>query len=148
MRRRGFLHALSAALGLGLLGRAWRAFARWNETAFAATTESEALTEFFGGRAIEPSAEIAIEVLDLVEDGAVVPVRITTTLPAPRSITVLAAKNPNPLIAHFELGPRCGPALATRIKVAEPADIIGVVESGDRLYSARRFVTVIAGGCG
>ncbi|MBI2992851.1 MAG: thiosulfate oxidation carrier protein SoxY [Gammaproteobacteria bacterium] len=148
MRRRGFLHAQSAFLGFALFGKALRALAEWNAKAFDATTEAEALAKFFGGRPIEPSAEINVDVLDLVEDGAFVPVQVTTTLPRPRSITLLAAKNPHPLIAHFELGSRCGAAIATRIKVAEPADIIGVVESGDRLYSARRFVKVIAGGCG
>ena len=148
MQRRGFLHTVSLAAGLGLLCNALRVFAVWNEKAFTAKSETQALSEFFGGRAIQSSDAIAIEVLDLIEDGAVVPVQVRTTLPRAQSITLLVQKNPNPLIAHFALGERCLPAIATRIKVAEPTDVIAVVESEAKLYSARKFVKVMEGGCG
>lgn len=148
MRRRSFLHAVSAVAGLGLLCNALRAFAEWNAKAFAAASEAEALTEFFGGRPIQASDAIDVEVLDLVEDGAVVPVQLRTTLPGAQSITLLVQKNPNPLIAHFALGAKCRPMIATRIKVAEPSDVIGVVEADGKLYSARKFVKVMEGGCG
>ena len=148
MHRRNFLHTLAVAAGSGLFCNAWRAFAAWNEKAFAAKSETGALAEFFGGRAIQPSDAVAIDVLDLIEDGAVVPVQVGTTLPQAQSITLLVEKNPNPLIAHFELGKRCRPTIATRIKVAEPSDLIAVVESEGKLYSARKFVKVMEGGCG
>ena len=54
----------------------------------------------------------------------------------------------NPLIAHFDLSPQCKAFIATRIKVGAPSDIIAIVQSGDKLYSKRKFIEVIEGGCG
>ena len=77
-----------------------------------------------------------------------VPVSIETSLPGVSSISVLADKNPNPLIARFNLTPPCQGFIATRLKVAEPSNIVAVVESDGKLYSARKFIEVVAGGCG
>ncbi len=123
------------------------AYAR-NKTAFAAETEADALAEFFPGEAITASDAIEIGVHDVVENGAVVPVEIKTTLPKVESITILVEKNPNPLIASFNLSPECSGTIATRIKVAEPSDIVTIVKSEGKLYSTRKFVEVVAGGCG
>lgn len=123
------------------------AFAR-NVTAFSAKTESEALSAFFPDQEITPSDAINIDVHDVIENGAYVPVNISTKLPGVSSITILVEKNPNPLIANFNLAPECTAFIATRIKMAEPSDIIAVVRSQDKLFSSRKFVQVIAGGCG
>jgi predicted secreted protein len=53
-----------------------------------------------------------------------------------------------PLIANFKLHPLCQGFIETRIKMGESSDIIAVVRTDDQLYSARKFVEVIAGGCG
>ena len=123
-------------------------FAARNQPAFSAETESDAIAAFFPGEQITESDAIEIGVHDVVENGAVVPVAISTKLPAVESITILAGKNPNPLIASFNLGPECSGFIATRIKVAEPSDIIAIVKSQGKLFGSRKFVEVIAGGCG
>ena len=136
---------LTAASGLltPILARAAR-----NTGAFTAETHADALAQLFPGQSITPSTEIGIDVHDVIENGAFVPVNIHTGLEDVRSISVLADKNPNPLIAKFNLAPECNGYIATRIKVAEPSHIIAVVEAGDKLYSASKFVEVVAGGCG
>ena len=124
------------------------AFAARNKAAFTAETETEAFAAAFPNQQIEPSDAITIDVHDVVENGAVVPVSITAKLPGVESITILVEKNPNPLIANFNLGPECSGFIATRIKVAQPSDIIAVVKSQGKLFSNRKFVEVITGGCG
>ena len=124
------------------------AFANWNLDAFSAETEVNALAEFFPGLEVTPSDAITIGVHDLVENGAVVPVKIKTDLPNVESITILVEKNPNPLIANFNMSPECAGFVATRIKVGEPSTITVIVKSDGKLFSTKKFVEVIEGGCG
>ena len=146
---KGSMLAVTAIMtGITGLLKPLSAFAARNNEAFSARSEADALAAFFPGQQIEPTDKIEIGVHDVVENGAVVPLNITTTLPEAAAITILAEKNPNPLIASFNLSPECSGFVATRIKVAEPSNIIAVVKSQDKLFSARKFVEVIAGGCG
>ena len=95
-----------------------------------------------------PSDAIKIGVHEVIENGAVVPVKIDTDLPAVQSISIFVEHNPNPLIAHFDLSPECKGFIATRIKMNQPSDIIAIVQSDGKLYSKRKFVEVVEGGCG
>ncbi len=150
--RRFFLKALIASstllAGLGGLLKPLIAFADRNKEAFSAKTETEAIAKFFTDQDIIPSDAIKIGVHDLVENGAVVPVEINANLPETSSITILVEKNPNPLIANFDLSPVCSGFISTRIKMAESSDIIAIIRSKGKLFSARKFVEVIEGGCG
>lgn len=150
--RRFFLKTLMAGsallAGLGSFLKPLVAFAERNSAAFSAETEAEAIAKFFPDQNITPSDAITISVHDLVENGAVVPVEINTSLPETSSITILVEKNPNPLIANFDLSPECSGFIATRIKMAESADIVAVIKSQGKLFSARKYVEVIEGGCG
>lgn len=151
--RRSFIKrglCLLAALTTGMAGllQPLLALAERNSKAFAAETEKDALAELFPGQQIEITDAIHIDAHDVIENGAVVPLSITTKLPDAESITILVEKNPNPFIAKFNLGPGCSGFIATRIKVAQPSDIIALVQSRGKLYSTRKFVEVIAGGCG
>ena len=148
MNRRQLVKALLATPLLGSLFRSAAVMANWNIEAFRKTTEKEALESFFPGREILESDAISIDAHELVENGAVVPVKIKSDLPEVSGISILVALNPNPLIAHFELSPVCRAFVATRIKIGAPSDIIAVVESAGKLYSKRKFVEVVEGGCG
>ena len=134
--------------GLGNLLKPLLTFADWGVGAFSAETEADALTEFFPGLKVKPSDAITIGVHDLVENGAVVPIKVKTDLPNIESITIMVEKNPNPLIANFNLSPACAGFIATRIKVGEPSTITAIVKSDGKLFSTKKFVEVIEGGCG
>lgn len=123
-------------------------FADWNADAFSAETEDAALATFFPGLEIIPSKEITINAHDLVENGAVVPITIKTDLPDVRSIAIMVEKNPNPLIANFNMTPACTGFIATRIKVGESSKITAIVKSNGKLFSASKMVQVVQGGCG
>ena len=77
-----------------------------------------------------------------------VPVKIKTDLKMVKSITIFADKNPNPLIANFDLTPACIGFVSTRIKVSEPSNVIVIVNANDALYMAKKFVIVHENGCG
>ena len=153
MHRRYFLKTLTTcasfvlACASGIL-KPIIAFAEWNTEAFSAITEKDAIELFFPDQNISTSDAIDIGAYDLVENGAVVPVKIKTDLPEIKTITILVEHNPNPLIANFNLSPGCEGFVATRIKMDQSSDIIAVVNSGGKLYSTRKFVEVLAGGCG
>lgn len=145
-RRTTLLSLLSVAGGMLL----WplRLLAAWDVNAFSAATLDAALTATFGNDNINETDRIKIDIPDLVENGAVVPVQVSVELDDVRTLSIFAELNPNPLIARFHLAPRCLPAIATRIKVAAPSRIVIVAETAAGLFRAAKFVEVVEGGCG
>ena len=153
MKRRVFLKASLAAGAVGVVAGAGlltprAVLAAWNEAAFQAEAIGDALKEGLGSEAMTDSTEVTIDAPDNPENGAVVPVAVTTTLSGVQSIALLVEKNVRPLCGVFHLGKRAKPEVSIRVKVGESADVIAVVKSGDKLYSARKAVKVTIGGCG
>jgi sulfur-oxidizing protein SoxY len=94
------------------------------------------------------SGDISIKAPDIAENGAVVPVSVTTKLGSLESISILADKNASPLAASFDLGATAQGYVSTRIKMGKTSTVIAVVKSGGKLYSAKKSVKVTIGGCG
>lgn len=90
---------------------------------------------------------IELKAPDLAENSAIVHVEVHSHLPDTRTIWLFAEKNPQPLVARFDLLPGLEPRLAVRIKMAESAFLRVVVLAGDRLYVTRRETRVTLGGC-
>ena len=153
MKRRLFLKASLAAgtvgmaVGAGLLIPGTVLAAR-NTAAFGAENVGDALKAGMGSDAVTDSPEVKIEGPDNPENGAAVPVEVTTTLTGVESIALLVEKNVKPLCGVFYPGKRMKPGLSIRVKVGESSDIIAVVKTADKLYSARESVKVTIGGCG
>jgi len=147
-RRRAL--ARLAALGLAplLALRALAAPHRRPDRAFAQETVAATLRELYGRDDIASSDRVRIGVAKLAENGAVVPVKVDVDLPHVDEITLIASRNPVPLIGRFACGPRTRPFVATRVKLAETSEIIAVVRRGDELLLARAPVEVTVGGCG
>ena len=139
--------ALGVAVGAGLLTPRV-VLAAWPEAAFAAKTVPEALKALTGSDAPAESADIKIKAPDIAENGAVVPVTITTSMDNVESISLIAANNPVPLVANYTLGEGAQGFVSTRIKMGKSGDVIAVVKSGSKLYSASKVVKVTIGGCG
>lgn len=108
----------------------------------------EAMTRLTGGRTLRDSDSVTLDVPEIAEDGAIVPVTVETTLPEVATIALLVEKNPVPLVARFEFDRRLDPYVSLRIKMNETSDVIAVIESSGSYYSARKSVRVVAGGCG
>ncbi len=143
--RRRFMRGLLAFAGLALLPL--QLFAR-NIAAFNATSADLALAALFGNKEFTESDQVLLKVPDIAENGAVVPVTVTSQLQGVKSITILVAENPNPLSASFRLMPGIAAEISTRIKMGKSSDVLAVVETEDGIYVSRKNVKVTIGGCG
>ena len=150
MLRRKFLKILTsgfAVFATGLLTPI-KVLAEWNQAAFSAKDFDTAINAYFPNQQIHESDQINIEVYDEIENGAVVPVKVKTNLKNVKTITIFADKNPNPLIANFNLLQNCVPFVSTRIKISEPSNIVVVINSDNKIYMTKKFIIVYEDGCG
>jgi sulfur-oxidizing protein SoxY len=122
--------------------------AAWSKAAFDATKVDAALSALYGSSGTSDSDKINIKAPDIAENGAVVPVTITTGIDGASSISIIADQNATPLTAEFILGPGAEGYVSTRIKMGKTANVIAVVKAGDKLFSAKKEVKVTIGGCG
>jgi sulfur-oxidizing protein SoxY len=134
--------ALSATLALPRL-----LFAARPDKAFESTSADDVFAELFGDTPTD-SAQVAMKIPDIAENGAVVPVTVSTDLENVESISVIVVNNPTPLAASFELGPRSQPKISVRIKMGESSIVRAVVKADGKLYSTEKEVKVTIGGCG
>lgn len=115
---------------------------------FSTRPFSESLQTIFNGQALFDSAEITAILPQVAENGAVVPISISSELDNIRRIFILVEKNPTPLAAEIALSPNVPVHLNARIKMAESCDVWVVAEQNGQLLSCRRWVNVVQGGCG
>src|SRR6188474_1900703 len=95
-----FRRLLLQTIALGLL-LPLRALAAWNKEAFGSKTPADAL-KGLGVGASTDSKDILIDAPQIAENGAVVPIEITSNIANTRSIAVVIEKNPFPLAAKFD----------------------------------------------
>lgn len=120
----------------------------WPEKAFSQTAAAMAMMEMLGTDQTSPSDQIMLKLPQIAENGAVVPITVTTTLDNVESISILVENNPRPLAATFELPPGTLPELSSRIKMGETSDVMAVVKTDAGIFSASQEVKVTIGGCG
>ena len=138
--------AVGVALSAGLLTpRA--VVAAWPKAAFKARDVNTVLSELMGGTDVADSADIK-PAPDIAENGAVVPVTVSTSLPNVESIAIVVEKNPAPLAASFDMSGATSGYVSTRIKMGKTSNVLAVVKSGGKLFKASREVKVTIGGCG
>ena len=119
-----------------------------NTSAFKATAEADVLTALYGDKTVKESVKIKLKVPEIAENGAVVPVTVSTTLPGVVGISIIVAENPNPLSARFQFAGGVIPDISTRLKMGKSSDVIAAVETADAVLIARKNVKVTIGGCG
>jgi len=124
-----------------------RAFSAWNREAFGAKTPADAL-KGLGVSASAESKEIQIEAPQIAENGAVVPIEITSNLANTKSISVVIEKNPFPLAAKFDFGDGALPYVKVNVKLGESSFVRVLAEAGGRFHTASREIKVTIGGCG
>jgi sulfur-oxidizing protein SoxY len=135
-----------AALAFGIL-RPLAALAAWNKEAFGAKTAAEAQKGLGVGEAA-PSKDLVIEAPQIAENGAVVPIEVSSNIPGTTAIAVLIDKNPYPLAGRFEFKEGALPFVKLNVKMGETSDVRAIAEAGGRHYVATREVKVTIGGCG
>ena len=145
--RRIFLRGAIAFAALTALPRALFA-AAWPDNAFSETGASGALKELLGTDQTTPSDQVNLKAPEIAENGAVVPLKIKTTLQDVESISIIVARNPRPLAATVEILPGTLPEFSSRIKMRETSEVMVVVKTSDGIYSTSKEIKVTIGGCG
>jgi len=145
--RRRFIRLCARLTGLGLFAllRPGRLFASPSATAspFAATLAAELGAHYRG-----ESDRIVLEVPQIAEDGAIVPISIDADISGISELVILAERNPNPIAARFKFSEPAEPFVYTRIKLNETGDVVVIAKTGDGSFYARKNVKVLVGGCG
>jgi sulfur-oxidizing protein SoxY len=139
--------AVTLAVSSGLL-LPTQAFASWNEVAFAANNLQTAIKSALGSDLSEASNKISIKSPDTVENGAIVPITVTSSLEDVSTIAIFSEQNNAPLVALFDLDKDCDAFISTRIKMSKTSNVIAIVSAGGKSYSTRKKVNVTIGGCG
>jgi len=140
--RRTLLAALAAFAAKPLA-----VLAAWNEAAFGAKTPQDAL-KGIGAANATPSKDIVIEAPQIAENGAVVPIEITSNVPGTTSIAVVLEKNPFPLAARFDFKEGALPFVKLNVKMGETSDVRVVATAGGRHHTASKEIKITIGGCG
>ena len=95
------------------------------------------------------SRKIAFSRLPRVaENGAVVPITVSSSIENISKISILVENNPHPLIAEFYLSPYVSAHVSARIKMAKTSKVIAIVEADGKFYRKAKKVKVVKGGCG
>lgn len=144
--RAGGVLGLLAVLGSALL-KPGRAFAAWNKGAFEAKSAGDAM-KALGMANAEESKDIVIRAPDIAENGAVVPIDVTSSIPGTTSISVFIEKNPFPYTGTFDFAAGSVPFVHLRAKMGETSPVRVVVAANGKHYTTAKEVKVTIGGCG
>jgi sulfur-oxidizing protein SoxY len=88
-----------------------------------------------------------LDLPEVAESGASVPVALRSRVPGDQEILLLVEENPVPLAARFAFDAPAEPSLGIRLRLARSTRVYAVVRGGGRLCHAVRSVRVVEGGC-
>lgn len=136
----GFTAAIGSTLLSGVV------IADWPKAAFDETEYEAALKGLIGDQELL-EGHVSIDAPEIAENGATVPVKVSTDLANVEWISILGDKNPRPWISRFYFHGKSKPFVSTRIKLRETSNVVVIVKADGKLYSSKSAVKVTAGGC-
>ena len=121
---------------------------KYPEDAFKQKGDADAIKSLYGKTA-EPSDKVKLDAPEIAENGAVVPISVSSTL-AGCDLDLDSGQRKIRTRWRRPTGFRPGPlpSVANRLKMAKTSNVIAIVEAGGKLYSATKEVKVTVGGCG
>ena len=124
-----------------------QAFA-YSTDAFHAKTVADTVKALGAGAPTE-SKDVTITGPDIAENGAVVPLGASTSLPGVKQVLILVEKNPAALVALFNVTDAVEANFSTRAKMGQSSDVyaVAIMNDGKALF-AKKEVKVTLGGCG
>jgi len=147
-RRKALQHSATVASLLAVTGLFPGIALAFNAKAFEAKNLGDALKALGAGAPVE-SKDVTVTGPDIAENGAVVPLGASTTLAGVKQLLILVEKNPNALVAMFNVTDSIDANIATRAKMGQSSDVYAVAVLADgRALFARKEVKVTLGGCG
>ncbi len=154
LSRRGFIKATGAVCSAVLMAGAVPGLLKPVMAAEEQIDIKDAMKKLFGDKKIE-TGHVDLDVPIIAENGAVVPVTITSDLPMKaddyvKNVYVFSEGNLNPFVAKMGLTSANAKAeIAMRIKMRKTSNVRAVVEtSKGNLYQNMKEVKVTVGGCG
>jgi sulfur-oxidizing protein SoxY len=147
-RRETIKQSMVVAGLLATAGLPQFAHAAFNKVGFDAKSVQDAV-KAYGGGAIAESKDVTITGPDIAENGAVVPLGVSTSLGNVKRMLLLVEKNPSALIAMFNVSPEVEANFSTRAKMGQSSDVYAIAITNDgKAFFAKKEVKVTLGGCG
>jgi sulfur-oxidizing protein SoxY len=138
--------AFATLVSLGIITQS-QAQAAVDHASFQVKTLEDALKAIGGTPAT--SDQVSVVSPDIAENGAVVPVGASTTLPGVKRLMLLVEKNPSVLAATFDVTDRVDAAFKTRVKMGQSSNVMAVAMMNDgKVLFAQKEIKVTLGGCG
>lgn len=149
MNRRNFLGLSVGVAAAAIIPASLSAtdFRATKPKAWTAHNINDAMTEIFGTSNTTVSKKIKLKAPDIAENGAVIPVTISTKMNA-KTMAIFQDANPESAVAVFTVPANGIPEYSVRIKMAKTGTVTAVADVDGKLYSASKVVKVTIGGCG
>ena len=147
LKTAGSASSVAIAAAAGLIKPTEVLAVEWNKAAFDAKGVPDAL-KVVGAAGAADSKDILIKAPDIAENGAVVPIEVTSKIAGTSAILLMVEKNAAPLTANFDLSNGADSYVSTRIKMGQTSNVRAVVKAGGKFYTATKEVKVTIGGCG
>ena len=125
-----------------------RAIGAYMKAAFEAEGTSAAIKASLGSDQHSASDAVKLKAPDIAENGAVVPVTVSSTMDNVDAISIVAEANATALTSTYQLPAGTEAFVSTRIKMGKTSNVIAVVKADGKLYSSTKEVKVTIGGCG
>jgi len=152
MKRRSFLKGsiatstLTVAASAGLLHPV-SSLADYPTAAFDADDAMTALNGVLGSGDATDSGDIQLKAPVQAENGAVVPIKVSTSVPT-EAIAIVVEGNPKPLVLAATLGAGTNGALSGRIKMGKSSNVVAYAKTAGGVIKTAQEVKVTVGGCG
>ncbi len=140
------LSVFSLAVASGVLTVSDVLAVEWQAKLFELKNTDDILKSLGGN--FTPNKDIVMTTPEIAENGAVVPVSVTSNIPGTEKIAILVEKNPNPLSARISFPAGTEPTVSTRVKMAGTSNVHALVLAGGQWHIATKEIKVTLGGCG
>jgi sulfur-oxidizing protein SoxY len=120
----------------------------WPKKAFNAEGMDAALNKAVGTTDLQ-DGDVSLDAPTIAENGAVVPVTMSSGRSDIESMHLFVENNPAPYVAQFHTEKMPKKEVSVRIKMGETSNVIAVAQAADgTAYQTRKEVRVTIGGCG
>jgi sulfur-oxidizing protein SoxY len=143
----GATGVLAGLLAAGVLKPTLAYASDWNKAAFEAK-DMDGAVKALGGDSAADHKDLVMKAPEIAENGAVVPIDVTSNIPNTSAIAILVKMNPLPLSSHFEFSNGAMADVSVRLKVSQTSVIRAVAKADGKFYSTQKEVKVTVGGCG
>lgn len=142
---------MTSIIGFGLASSLFGSLnvfgAEWMPKSFHAKNLEDALKEL-GVDKYTVSSDVSVISAEIAENGAVVPISISSLIPKTDYMAILVDKNPSPLSAAFNIPDGTEPTITTRVKMGGTSKVYAVVKADGKWFIASKEIKVTLGGCG